>query len=158
MVPEVEFAVVEQRDVPLTREWVGTLQADVNATISAQVSGYLTNRAYSEGVEVTNGQVLFQIDSASFQTALANAQAQLAQAEALKSKTKLDVDRYTPLASTDASLCSLSPACCGRRPAGTRPNRLDQWSGETARSICAKPWRSGRGISDTLRQKRCASW
>ncbi|MEI9962673.1 MAG: efflux RND transporter periplasmic adaptor subunit [Limisphaerales bacterium] len=100
--PLVEFVTVEQKDVPVYREWVGTLSGDVNASISAQVAGYVINRAYNEGDNVTNGQVLFQIDPATYQTALANARAQLAQAVAVKSKTKLDVDRYTPLARTDA--------------------------------------------------------
>ncbi len=44
--PEVQVAAVEQRDVPVYREWVGTLEGQVNATISAQVSGYLLTRNY----------------------------------------------------------------------------------------------------------------
>src|SRR6516162_10126647 len=60
--PTVEVSVVEQRDVPIYGESVGTVQADVNATISAQVSGYIVSRNYVEGSVVTNGQVLFQID------------------------------------------------------------------------------------------------
>lgn len=100
--PGVEVVPVQQKDVPIYKEWVGTLEGDVNATISAQVSGYLTNRAYVEGSPVTSGQVLFQIDAGPFAAALAQAQAALAQAEAVKGKTKLDVERYTPLAKTDA--------------------------------------------------------
>src|SRR5882757_2561394 len=46
MVPEVQVAAVEQRDVPVYREWVGTMEGEVNATISAQVSGYLLTRNY----------------------------------------------------------------------------------------------------------------
>jgi membrane fusion protein (multidrug efflux system) len=99
---EVEFVTVEQKDVPIYMEWVGTLDGDVNATISAQVSGYLTNRAYMEGRAVTNGQVLFQIDSAPFDATLSKARAALAQAVAVKANSKLDVERYTPLAKTDA--------------------------------------------------------
>ena len=60
--PEVEVVAVEQKDVPIYRDWVGTLQGEVNATISAQVSGYLISRLYNEGRTVTNSQVLFQID------------------------------------------------------------------------------------------------
>ncbi len=100
--PEVEFVAIEQKNVPIYKEWVGTLDGDVNASISAQVSGYLTNRAYTEGSPVTNGQVLFQIDAAPFAAALSKAEAALAQARAVKGKTKLDVERYTPLAKTDA--------------------------------------------------------
>src|SRR5271163_242203 len=60
--PTVEVTPIMQQDVPVYGEAVGTLQANVNATISAQVSGYLVSRNYMEGDAVTNGQVLFQID------------------------------------------------------------------------------------------------
>ena len=100
--PQVEVVAVQQQDVPIYRDWVGTLDGDVNATISAQVSGYLLTRNYREGSIVTNGQVLFQIDPASFQAALDKAKAQLTQAQAQKEKYALDVKRYTPLAETQA--------------------------------------------------------
>jgi membrane fusion protein, multidrug efflux system len=100
--PEVEVVPVEQKDVPIYREWVGTLEGDVNATISAQVTGYLLTRNYMEGSVVTNGQVLFQIDPAPFKAALDKAKAQLTQAQAQKDKYALDVKRYRPLAATQA--------------------------------------------------------
>jgi membrane fusion protein, multidrug efflux system len=86
---------VEQRDVPIYKEAVGTLEADVNATIAAQVSGYLMSRNYTEGSVVTNGQILFQIDDRTYK-------ASLDQAEAKVAKTQMDVERYTPLAKTQA--------------------------------------------------------
>ena len=95
MAPEVQVAAVEQRDVPVYREWVGTLEGEVNATISAQVSGYLLTRNYEEGRFVTNGQVLFQIDARTYKAALDQAMAKLG-------KSELDVKRYTPLAKTQA--------------------------------------------------------
>ncbi|MDD5139485.1 MAG: efflux RND transporter periplasmic adaptor subunit [Verrucomicrobiales bacterium] len=95
MVPEVQVAAVEQRDVPVYRDWVGTLEGAVNATISAQVSGYLLSRNYEEGSIVTNGQVLFQIDDRTYKAALDQAMAKLG-------KSELDVKRYTPLAKTQA--------------------------------------------------------
>ena len=100
--PEVEVVAIEQRDVPIYREWVGTLAGDVNATITAQVSGYLISRDYTEGSVVTNGQVLFQIDPAPFKATLDRAKAQLAQAQAQEEKFALDVKRYRPLAATEA--------------------------------------------------------
>lgn len=100
--PEVEVVAIEQRDVPIYREWVGTLEGEVNATISAQVSGYLIARDYKEGSIVTNGQVLFRIEPGPFAAALAKAKAQLEEAQARKGKTALDVQRYTPLAATEA--------------------------------------------------------
>jgi len=42
--PVVEIAPVEQRDVPVYGEWIGTLAGQVNANVKAQVSGYLLRR------------------------------------------------------------------------------------------------------------------
>jgi membrane fusion protein, multidrug efflux system len=100
--PQVEVVSVEQKDVPVYREWVGTLQSEVNATISAQVSGYLLSRNYDEGTFVTNGHVLFQIDPASFQAALNQAKAQLLEDQATQEKHALTVKRYRPLVEKQA--------------------------------------------------------
>ena len=45
----VEVALVEQKDVPVYGEWIGTLSGQVNADIKAQVTGYLLSRKYQEG-------------------------------------------------------------------------------------------------------------
>src|SRR5882724_92124 len=60
--PEVEVAAVEQKDIPVYREWIGTLDGQVNAAIRSQVTGYLRTQDYAEGSFVKKGQVLFQID------------------------------------------------------------------------------------------------
>ncbi len=99
---EVEVTPVVQRDVPIYREAVGTLEGDVNASISAQVTGYLLSRGYTEGSLVTNGQVLFQIDPAPFTAALDQAKSKMSEASAAEEKFALMVKRYTPLAATEA--------------------------------------------------------
>lgn len=96
--PDVKVAVVEQRDVPIISEWVATLDGYVNAQIQPQVSGYIIQQNYKEGAPVRKGAVLFEIDPRPFQAVLDQAKAQLAQAQAQLGKTKLDVDRDTPLA------------------------------------------------------------
>lgn len=107
--PEVAVVQVEQRDVPITHEWIGTLDGLVNAQIRSQVTGYLLRRTYQEGSFVKKGQLLFEIDPRTFQAALdqakaqlANAEGQLAQAEANQVKAQLDVNRYVPLAKEQA--------------------------------------------------------
>src|SRR4051812_16714277 len=82
--PEVEVVSIEQKDVPIYRDWVGSLDGEVNATISAQVTGYLLNRKYEEGRFVKQGDLLFEIDERPFQAALDQANAKLR-------KTELDV-------------------------------------------------------------------
>src|SRR5258706_11824981 len=66
---DVEFAVVEQKDIPIQREWIGTLDGMVNAAIKAQVTGYLMTQNYSEGSFVRKGQALFEIDPRPLQAA-----------------------------------------------------------------------------------------
>lgn len=128
--PEVEVVRVTPQDVPVTKEWVGTLKGVVNADIRSQVSGYLIKQAYRNGAFVKKGAVLFLIDPRPFQAAVDQAKANLGQAqgalqqaeaaleqskasleqakanqqkaEAEQGKTQIDVARYTPLAALKA--------------------------------------------------------
>ncbi len=121
--PEVEVVQVEQKDVPIYQEWIGTLDGLVNAEIKSQVTGYLLKQHYTEGSFVKKGQLLFELDQRPFEATLeqakgdrakaqgqleqanaqlVQAQAQLSQAEANQGKTELDVQRYTPLAKEKA--------------------------------------------------------
>src|SRR5262244_1884491 len=102
--PEVEVVQVVQKDVPVYREWIGTLDGLYNADVRAEVAGNLQEQSYQEGTFVKKGQLLFQIDPRPFQSALDQAEGQLAQAkaglanaEAVEVRTQLDVNRYTPL-------------------------------------------------------------
>ena len=108
--PDVEVLQVAKEDVPIYAEWIGTLDGLVNADVRAQVTGYLLKQGYQEGSFVKEGQLLFQIDPRPFQAALDQAQGQLAQAnaalanaEAVQRRTELDVQRYRPLAEQQAA-------------------------------------------------------
>src|SRR6202050_5456761 len=108
--PVVEVVQVEQKDVPIFGEWIGTLDGLVNADVRAQGTGYLQRQGYQEGAFVRKGQLLFEIDPRPFQAALDQAQGQLAQAKAalanavaVQGRTDLDVKRYTPLAKEQAA-------------------------------------------------------
>lgn len=100
--PEVAVVEVIQKDVPIYSEWVGTTEGLVNAKIRAQVSGYLVKQHYTEGSFVKKGALLFELDPSKFKAALDQAQGDLARAQALFLKTKLDVARDTPLAKQGA--------------------------------------------------------
>src|SRR5271156_4636376 len=95
--PTVEVAMVTQADVPIYHEWIGTLDGLVNATIRAQVTGYLVSQNYREGDAIKKDDLLFQIDPRPFQATLDQATGELAQTEARLGKTELDVKRYAPL-------------------------------------------------------------
>jgi RND family efflux transporter MFP subunit len=96
--PDVQVVAVERKDVPVVREWIGSMDGFVNAQIRAQVSGYLVKQDYKEGSAVRKGDPLFEIDPRPFAASLAMAEGQLAQAQAQLGKADLDVQRYTPLA------------------------------------------------------------
>jgi membrane fusion protein (multidrug efflux system) len=100
--PVVEVADVVQKDVPIFAEWVGTLDGMVNATIRAQVQGYLVKQNYKEGDVVKKGQVLFEIDPRTFQTAVEQATGELTRTEARWNQTKANLARIKPLAAQNA--------------------------------------------------------
>ena len=100
--PDVLVAAVVQQDVPILREWVGTLDGSTNAGIRPQVSGYVLRQAYDEGTWIRQGALLFEIDPRPFQAVLDEARGQRAQAQAQFGKTELNVKRYTPLAEQKA--------------------------------------------------------
>src|SRR5579862_6997011 len=80
--PDVLVTTVRQQDLPIERDWVGTLDGMVNAAIKAQVTGYLLRQDYTEGAFVHKGQLLFEIDPRPFQAAVDQAAGQLAEARA----------------------------------------------------------------------------
>lgn len=105
----VSVVKVRQSNVPLTGNWVGTLDGFVNAQIQPQVSGYLIRQEYREGSSVAENQVLFQIDPRPFQAVVDQAEAQveqakgqLAQAEAQRDLAQINLKRDTPLAEARA--------------------------------------------------------
>src|ERR1700677_2943341 len=81
--PSMKVTVVRAAlsDVPITSEWVGTLDGYVNAQIQPQANGYLIRQNYLEGSQVQEGQVLFEIDPRPFEAGLEQAQGQLGQAQ-----------------------------------------------------------------------------
>ena len=71
------YTVVAQRQA-VTTELPGRTSARLIAEIRPQVGGIVLRRLFEEGAQVKAGQVLYEIDPASYQAALASAQAGLA--------------------------------------------------------------------------------
>ena len=106
------MATVTQQTIPLYLDYVGTTAAVRSVDLRARVEGFLQKRAFTEGADVKEGDLLFVIDPSPFQAALEQAQAQLsrdeaalagAQAQLVKDKASLafardQVERYRPLA------------------------------------------------------------
>jgi membrane fusion protein (multidrug efflux system) len=100
--PEVGVVTVQPRSVPLTTELPGRLAPVRVAEVRARVTGIVLHRYFREGTDVTNGEVLYQIDPAPFQAAYDGATATLAKAEATLNQAQALADRYRPLVGINA--------------------------------------------------------
>jgi multidrug efflux system membrane fusion protein len=78
----VPVVSVVTRTVPVWLDYVGTTEAIRNVTLQAQVTGYLAARGASDGADVTQGELLYQIDPRDYQAALNQAKAQTRHDEA----------------------------------------------------------------------------
>lgn len=85
------------QDVPVTVTALGAAQAWTSVTILAQVSGQLQSVNFTEGSNVTAGQILAQINPAPYRAALTEAQGALKRDEALLANARIDLARYKAL-------------------------------------------------------------
>lgn len=93
----VHTVQVAPRRVPISFEVVGQVEGSKEVEVRARVSGTLQKQDYREGDPVRAGQVLFEIDPAPFEIALANARALLAQNNAKLQQARRDETRLKPL-------------------------------------------------------------
>jgi membrane fusion protein, multidrug efflux system len=100
--PDVTFAEVVQKDVPVFNEWVAQLNGPVNADITPKVQGYLLKQNYQNGYYVKKGQLLYEIDPRPFVAALDQSKAQVAVAVANRGEAENNVTRDRPLAAQNA--------------------------------------------------------
>jgi membrane fusion protein (multidrug efflux system) len=95
--PEVGIVVVKPEKVSLTTELSGRTSPHLIAEVRPQVGGIIQKRLFMEGSDVHAGQVLYQIDPASYQAAFASAKAAEARAEATLGSVRLKAERYGDL-------------------------------------------------------------
>ncbi len=96
----VVVAPVEQKDVPIYLDGLGTAQASSTVTVKPQVDGVLTNVLFKEGQDVHVGDVLARIDPRTYQAALDQVVAKKAQDQANLANARVDLVRYQKLAAT----------------------------------------------------------
>ncbi|MBU8544426.1 MULTISPECIES: efflux RND transporter periplasmic adaptor subunit [Roseomonadaceae] len=113
--PPTKVGVVEARPLPtpVTFEYGGRVTAVRQTEVRARVGGILLERAYTEGAEVREGDVLFRVDPATYQAAADLAQAQVHEADATVQRARRDQRRAAELLRADA---------------GSRKNRDDAMS------------------------------
>ncbi|GFE56289.1 efflux RND transporter periplasmic adaptor subunit [Geobacter sp. AOG1] len=95
--PEVGIVVIKPERVVLTTELPGRTSPYLIAEVRPQVSGIIQKRVFTEGSDVKAGQVLYQIDPATYQAAYASASAALSRAEANLIPARLKEERFRDL-------------------------------------------------------------
>ena len=98
--PKVIVAEVEERDIQLYREYTGNTSASASVTISARVKGFLDQMLFTPGMMVHEGDKLFVIEQAPYQTAIDSAEAILAKAQAQLNFRESNFHRGEKLVST----------------------------------------------------------
>lgn len=100
--PTVSVMTAQPQTQALTTELAGRTQAFTVAQIRPQVGGIVQKRLFVEGAEVKAGEVLYQLESASYKAALAEAQASLAKARATLKSAQATARRDAQLVKIDA--------------------------------------------------------
>ena len=95
--PEVAVVEINPQRVAITTELPGRTSAYLIAEVRPQVGGIIQKRLFTEGADVKAGDVLYQIDPATYQAAYDSAKAQLARADANISTTRVRAERYKEL-------------------------------------------------------------
>ncbi|MCB2145583.1 MAG: efflux RND transporter periplasmic adaptor subunit [Deltaproteobacteria bacterium] len=95
--PQVATVTIQPQSIMLTTELPGRTSAYRVAEIRPQVNGLIQKRQFTEGASVKAGDVLYQIDPASFQAALSNAEAALTRSEANLPAARSRASRYQEL-------------------------------------------------------------
>lgn len=91
--PKVSVESVVTVDYQPKRAYVGRVEAVEDVNITAQVSGYLKERHFTEGQIVEKGQLLYSIEPSSFEAQVASARASVAQAKASLKRAENDFKR-----------------------------------------------------------------
>ena len=100
--PEVGVVTLAIQSQALSTELSGRTTAFMVAQIRPQVGGIIQKRAFTEGAMVKAGELLYQIDPASYQAAYASARAAVSRAEATVNSARLKAQRQAELLAIEA--------------------------------------------------------
>ena len=100
--PEAGYVILKTETIPLVIELAGRISAYETSEVRPQVSGIIRERLFTEGSIVRAGQTLYRIDASLYRSAQAQAQANLASAEATREAAQERAGRFRPLAEIEA--------------------------------------------------------
>ena len=95
--PEVVVQTVVGQTTPLTVDLVSEIKAYREVDLYPRVSGQIVKQTFRPGQKVKEGELLFSVDPRAYDEAIIDAQAKLAESEAVLSRSRQDVARYKPL-------------------------------------------------------------
>lgn len=99
---EVDIVTLKTQPTQLEVELPGRTTAYRVAEVRPQVNGIVKERLFTEGARVKAGDLLYQIDPATYQAKFDSAKASLAKAKAIEHSRKVKAERYTTLVRTKA--------------------------------------------------------
>jgi membrane fusion protein, multidrug efflux system len=100
--PEVAVVTLKTERVPITTELPARTATYMIAEVRPQVTGIIQKRLFAEGTDVKAGDVLYQIDPATYEAAYAQAKATLARSEANIVSIRTRSERYKELVAINA--------------------------------------------------------
>lgn len=100
--PEVAVITLQPQRVQVTSELPGRTSPHLIAEVRPQVSGIIQKRLFVEGADVKAGDVLYQIDPATYEAAYSSTKAALARSEANAVSIRNRVERYKELVAINA--------------------------------------------------------
>ena len=100
--PEVAVVTIQPERVTITTELPGRTSPYLIAEVRPQVNGIIQKRLFTEGSDVKAGDLLYQIDPATYEAAYSAAKAALARSEANVISIRNRVERYKELVAINA--------------------------------------------------------
>lgn len=99
---EVTYVKTIQLDLPIYRDFVGSIYGYKDIPIRARVEGFLESIDFEEGTRVKKGDLLYTIDSQPFAAEVAESKSKVAEAETKLVNAENELARYKPLADSKA--------------------------------------------------------
>jgi membrane fusion protein, multidrug efflux system len=95
--PAVGVMETVKRPITESNEFLGRIEATNRVNVVARVTAFLEKRAFVEGAEVKNGDLLYELERGPFEADLESKKAQVAQLQATLVNAKLTTDRARTL-------------------------------------------------------------
>ncbi len=95
--PGVLVQAVSQKEISDSVKFLGRTTAINDVSVRARVQGYLLERNFEEGGDISKGDLLFKIDPESYEAALAAAKGSVAEYQAALVRAEKDLVRYEEL-------------------------------------------------------------